>query len=178
LLAGGSFVLNSWWPVFSTDWAISASTVLPGWLETVSWAAILWIGLHAWRRHDTWGWRLLLLVGALALFDRVPGYFLGIYSNSIALSPNMDLWENIREQYFWLKVVGADLEIFGVLVVLASGLGLRMPGGAQRASAIPDDDSDAITGDEFGVIPRGDSGAGDRGESGAGAPPTSGVATT
>jgi hypothetical protein len=140
LLAGGSFVLNSWWQ-FLTDWAISAGGVLSSWLEAVSWAAILWIGLCAWRRRDTWGWRLLLFVGALALFDRVPGYFLGIYSNAISLAPNVDLWENIREQYFWLKVVGSDLEIFGVLVVLASGLSIRRPALDQPASPIPDDDS-------------------------------------
>jgi hypothetical protein len=121
---------------------------------------------------------LLLFVGALALFDRVPGYFLGIYSNSISLAPNVDLWENIREQYFWLKVVGSDLEIFGVLVVLASGLSIRRPALDQPASPIPDDDSDAITrgesgtvpDDDFAAFPRVDSGTGTRVESGAGAP--------
>ena len=141
LLAAALFVLESWWPSSAADWAMSAIGILSRWLESVSWAAILWIGLCAWRRGDTWGWRLLLVVAALALFDRVPGYFLGIYGTFLASAGTMDLLETIREQYFWLKVVGSDLEIFGVLVVLASGLAIRRPVLDRPVSPIPDDDS-------------------------------------
>ena len=142
LVAAGYFIVGMW-PHTAEGWITDATGILSSWLGTVGWAAITWIGLSAWRQRSSWGWRLLLFVGVLALLDRVPGYVLGIYSsNSIATSPGGDgsLLETIRMQYFWWKSTGMTLEMFGVLVVLVSGLRIARPSLGDPASPLQDDE--------------------------------------
>jgi hypothetical protein len=130
LVAGGYFIVGMW-PHTVDAWIADSSGIVSSWIGTLGWAAITWIGVCAWRQRNSWGWRLLVFVGILALLDRVPGYVLGIYSSiSIASLPLADgsLLETIRMQYFWWKSIGMVLEMFGVLVVLVSGLRIVRPG--------------------------------------------------
>jgi hypothetical protein len=130
LVAAGYFIVGMW-PHTADGWITDATGIASSWLGTLSWAAITWIGVCAWRQRNSWGWRLLLFVGIVALLDRVPGYVLGIYSSiSIVSLPQASgsLLETIRMQYFWWKSMGMVLEMFGVLVVLVSGLRIVRPG--------------------------------------------------
>ena len=129
LVAGGYFIVGSW-PNTADAWITDTTGIVSSWLGTLGWAAITWIGVCAWRRQNSWGWRLLPFVGVLALLDRVPGYLLGIYSSISIASPaeaSGSLLETVRMQYFWWKNSGMALEMFGVLVVLVSGLRIARP---------------------------------------------------
>jgi hypothetical protein len=145
LVAGGYFIVGSW-PNTADAWITDTTGIVSSWLGTLGWAAITWIGVCAWRRQNSWGWRLLLFVGVLALLDRVPGYLLGIYSSISIASPaeaSGSLLETVRMQYFWWKSTGMVLEMFGVLVVLVSGLRIARPDNtssdAAAVEAVPSD---------------------------------------
>ena len=153
LVAAGYFIVGMW-PHTADAWMADAAGIVSSWLGTLGWAAITWIGVCAWRQKSSWGWRLLLFVGVLALLDRVPGYVLGIYSTiAISSAPGGDgsLLETIRMQYFWWKSTGMVLEMFGVLVVLVSGLRIARPSLGDRASALQDDELGPIESPAEGV---------------------------
>jgi hypothetical protein len=153
LVAAGYFIVGMW-PHTADGWMTDTSGIVSSWLGALSWAAITWIGVCAWRQQRSWGWRLLLFVGVLALLDRVPGYVLGIYSTISIASPAPDsgtLLETIRMQYFWWKSTGMVLEWFGVLVVLVSGLRIARPSLGESASALPDNEVGPIESPAEGV---------------------------
>jgi hypothetical protein len=154
LLVAACYFIAGMWPHTADGWMMDTSGIVSSWLGTLSWAAITWIGVCAWRQKSSWGWRLLLFVGVLAILDRVPGYVLGIYSTISIASPAPDsgtLLETIRMQYFWWKSTGMVLEWFGVLIVLVSGLRIARPSLGGPASALPDNEVGPIESPAEGV---------------------------
>jgi hypothetical protein len=99
------------------DYVIGA---IEGWLTLLVMLAIMWIGLSAWRRGGSWGWKLVFAYGGLLLMASLPSHLLLLYSNLIDSSWSADI--DFNWFLMWLMSVTSIIGSTGLLLALLSGL--------------------------------------------------------